>query len=273
MSLKFHFISGLPRSGSTLLSALLLQNPRFQASVTSPLYALTDSLIELMGPEFSHVSFFDEARRERILKAALTAYFGEETAGREVVFDTNRLWTSRAPLLERLFPGSRIIACVRDINSIIDSVEAMLAKNPLQNAAIFNYHHLSSVYARVPVLMHAETGLIGAAHAALRQIWYSAQASRMIVVRYESLAQHPAEVMNRLYDLLGEERFAHDFDNVSHDEQTYDTRIGMPGLHKVRAKVELQKRPNRLPPDVMRPYVNSNFWDRPGENPGGVVVL
>ncbi|MBU0835751.1 MAG: sulfotransferase, partial [Gammaproteobacteria bacterium] len=27
----YHFISGLPRSGSTLLAALLRQNPRFHA--------------------------------------------------------------------------------------------------------------------------------------------------------------------------------------------------------------------------------------------------
>src|SRR5438874_8813939 len=34
---KFHFISGLPRSGSTLLAAILNQNPRFRAGMTSPL--------------------------------------------------------------------------------------------------------------------------------------------------------------------------------------------------------------------------------------------
>jgi len=36
----FHFIAGLPRSGSTLLAALLRQNPRFQAGMTSPVGAL-----------------------------------------------------------------------------------------------------------------------------------------------------------------------------------------------------------------------------------------
>jgi len=35
-SKTFHFISGLPRSGSTLLSAILRQNPRFYAGMTSP---------------------------------------------------------------------------------------------------------------------------------------------------------------------------------------------------------------------------------------------
>jgi sulfotransferase len=36
---RFHFISGRPRSGSTLLSAILSQNPRFNAGVSSPLAA------------------------------------------------------------------------------------------------------------------------------------------------------------------------------------------------------------------------------------------
>ena len=31
-----HFISGLPRSGSTLLAGILRQNPRFHAGMTSP---------------------------------------------------------------------------------------------------------------------------------------------------------------------------------------------------------------------------------------------
>jgi sulfotransferase len=35
-----HFISGLPRSGSTLLAALLRQNPRFHAGMTSPVGGL-----------------------------------------------------------------------------------------------------------------------------------------------------------------------------------------------------------------------------------------
>lgn len=37
---SFHFISGLPRSGSTLLSALLGQNPGVHASISSPLAGL-----------------------------------------------------------------------------------------------------------------------------------------------------------------------------------------------------------------------------------------
>ncbi|WP_442939260.1 sulfotransferase [Nostoc sp.] len=40
---KIHFISGLPRSGSTLLGALLRQNPRFHASMSSRYIKLIQS--------------------------------------------------------------------------------------------------------------------------------------------------------------------------------------------------------------------------------------
>ncbi|MGH8137248.1 MAG: sulfotransferase, partial [Steroidobacteraceae bacterium] len=46
---KFHFISGLPRSGSTLLSAILKQNPRFHAGMTSPLGDMVSTLVAEMS--------------------------------------------------------------------------------------------------------------------------------------------------------------------------------------------------------------------------------
>ncbi len=44
-SRKFHFISGLPRSGSTLTSALLRQNPRFHAGMSGPVAGLFENVI------------------------------------------------------------------------------------------------------------------------------------------------------------------------------------------------------------------------------------
>jgi sulfotransferase len=41
-----HFISELPRSGSTLLAALLRQNPRFHAAITSPIGNLMNRMLE-----------------------------------------------------------------------------------------------------------------------------------------------------------------------------------------------------------------------------------
>jgi len=50
MTPNFHFIAGLPRSGATLLGALLRQNPSFRASMSSPVAGLSGACVELMSP-------------------------------------------------------------------------------------------------------------------------------------------------------------------------------------------------------------------------------
>ncbi len=54
MQNRLHFISGLPRSGSTLLAALLRQNPRFSAGMSSPVYAPFRSMLTEIGDVQSH---------------------------------------------------------------------------------------------------------------------------------------------------------------------------------------------------------------------------
>ncbi len=46
---KLHFISGLPRSGSTLLSAIFNQNPEFHAAMSSPVASLMNATLEMTG--------------------------------------------------------------------------------------------------------------------------------------------------------------------------------------------------------------------------------
>jgi sulfotransferase len=45
----YHFISGLPRSGSTVLSAILRQNPRFHASISSPVSGLFGNVLQTVS--------------------------------------------------------------------------------------------------------------------------------------------------------------------------------------------------------------------------------
>jgi sulfotransferase len=43
---EYYFISGLPRSGSTLLSGILKQNPKFYADIASPVSGIISSTID-----------------------------------------------------------------------------------------------------------------------------------------------------------------------------------------------------------------------------------
>jgi sulfotransferase len=220
--------------------------------------------------------FFNDEKRAAVLRSVISAYHADRIATLDqppVIFDTNRSWTGRMALLAALFPGTKVICCVRSIAWIIDSIESMLAKNPLQVSRIFDFKAGSSVYARTDMLMNSEKGLIGLPWSTMREAWFGEHAKNLVVVCYDSLVKEPERTMRRLYDCLNEPFFEHDFNNVVYDEPDYDMQIGMPGLHTVKQKVEYKERKPVLPPDIFAKYATSHFWENRAMNPRGVTVI
>jgi sulfotransferase len=256
--MKIHFISGLPRSGSTLLAAILRQNPNFHAAVTSPLHPMCMALLRQIGAGSEHAVFFTDNRRRQILTALFHAYYA---AGQDdVVFDTARLWSGKLPLIAALFPQARIICCVRDIRWVLDSAERIHRRTPLQTSALFDHDPATSMQIRVSSLMEPTKGLVGAAWTALREGWFSDQAEKLIVLRYETLVATPADAITRLYQALDEPHFAHNVNAVSYAEPEYDARLGMPGLHDISGPVLAAPRQTVLSPDLFDRYGNLQFW-------------
>ncbi|SFL40573.1 sulfotransferase [Nitrosomonas aestuarii] len=145
---RFHFISGLPRSGSTLLSAILRQNPRFHASMTSGLGALVGGAMQIMSPGSEVALTLQTDQRENILRSLFNSYY-QGIVDRPIIFDTNRVWTARMPLLAGLFPDAKVIACVRDVSWIMDSLERQVRKNPYHFTRLFGPQNHGTVYSRV----------------------------------------------------------------------------------------------------------------------------
>jgi sulfotransferase len=159
-----HFISGFPRSGTTLLAALLRQNPRFHASIESPVGNLINAALEAMGPERNEgASLFTDVQRTRILQQI---FFGYYEGYPDIVFDTSRRWCAHMALLNQLFPGSRVIACVRDPRAVVDSFKRLFAKHPTYRSRIMP--HANNVYDRVPALLDRR-GICGYAFNSFRE--------------------------------------------------------------------------------------------------------
>jgi sulfotransferase len=66
--------------------------------------------------------------------------------------------------------------------------------------------------------------------------------------------------MRLVYDFIGEPWFEHDFDHLAYDAPEFDQALGLSGLHKVKAKVQLQSRRTILPPDLFKQYAELSFW-------------
>jgi sulfotransferase len=270
---KVHLISGLPRSGSTLLAAIFRQNPRFHAAVTSPVASLFSAVLPRMSGTSEFASFFSDADRHRILHGIFDSYYLNDGRNREVIFDTNRSWSARLPLVGALFAGARVICLVREVSWVLDSVERLVRRYPASVSTLFNYETAKTVYGRVNALMEPEAGLVGLAWSSLREAWFGEHAGKLLVVRYDSLCQQPDATVRRIYDELAEPYYPHDFANLEYDEADYDRRIGLPELHKVRRGVEFLQRRSVLPPDIFDKYARVNFWMSEKLNTNNVVVL
>lgn len=261
MQNRLHFISGLPRSGSTLLAALLRQNPRFSAGMSSPVYALFRAMLNETSARNEGSVFIDNTIRKRLLKAVFDAYYAE-AAPETVIFDTNRGWTTKLPALVELFPDARMICCVRNPARILDSIESLIRRNAYELSGIFNYDSGGTVYSRVEGLASA-AGMFGFSFNALREAVYGQNSDRLILVRYESLTSNPLGTLAAIYGFIGEDLHPHDPKNIEpcYDMIEFDQRLGTPGLHDVGRSVGARERKPILPPDLIARHEREAFWE------------
>lgn len=255
---QFHFISGLPRSGSTLTAALLRQNPRFHAGMSSPVAGLMEGIIGQVSAGTELSTMVSQDQRKRILGGLFDSYYADRKE--PVIFDTGRSWTAQLPALMKLFPAAKLICTVRSVAWVMDSLERQFRDNAFENTRLFNNSgERSTVYTRVEAMAGANR-LVGYPWHALREACYSEFAERLVLVDYDLLVARPADVMKMLYEFLGEEHFEHDFEAVEYDAPAFDAQLGLDGLHRVHKKVEPRPRQTILPPDLFERYSKLSFW-------------
>lgn len=254
---RCHFISGLPRSGSTLISTILNQNPTFYADISSPLARFVRAVIteSHAGPGY-HIQC-DEAKRIKLIQSLVEAYNYDQD--KEVCFNTNRGWSALLEVLAVTHPDAKVICCVRDINWILDSFELLFRKNPFAVSQLYGPDTAQTVYTRCDSQM-TPGHTLRFAYDCLKEAITGPNKHKLLLVEYEELTKHPERTMRSLYKFINEPYYAHDFTTVegSYDEFDADTKIV--GLHKIRKGVTFIERESILPPDIIDKYKNLECW-------------
>lgn len=254
---QFHFISGLPRSGSTLLAAILRQNPTITASISSPVGGIFSAMQKAVSRGNEGAGFLTDAMKFELHRGVFETFYAESGP---VVFDTNRMWPAKLPTLARLFPDCKIICCVRQVAWIMDSIERLVRRNAFELSGIFGFEAGGTVYSRCAAL-GASNGLVGFALDALREGFYGEHADRLLIVRYETLCKNTVGVMAGIHEFCGIPPFGYDFEHIEQipGAAEFDARLGTPGLHAVKDRVEWIERKTILPPELFTSFPPP-FW-------------
>ena len=176
-------------------------------------------------------------------------------------------------LLEALFPQAKVIACVRNLSWVLDSMERLVRNHPIGVSKVFRFDTNTTVYSRVEALTDPR-GMVGFAFQAVKDAFYGNYApGQLLLLTYESLVRDPAAAVRAVYEFIGEPWFDHDFDNVEYNANEFDERVGMPGLHTVRPKLQAIERTPILPLEIFNRFAREAFWLDPKNNVGRVPVL
>jgi sulfotransferase len=253
---SFHFISGLPRSGSTLLSGILKQNPDFYADIASPVEALTGNSIDLITSTESNLTITED-QRKNLMYGIFDGYY--KHIEKPVIFDSSRGWTKKTPFLKALFPYTKILCPVRDIVSILNSFEVIASKNPFHTKTLTE--HKDNVFARCDGMMNKNSGIVAGPWILLQE-GYALNPEMIMLIEYENLCKEPEKTMRKVYEFLERPYYSHDFENVEYSNENFDRACNLKDLHTVKRKVEYNPPRCILPPEIVQKYteMNMEFW-------------
>lgn len=289
---RVHFISGLPRSGSTLLNALLSQNPSIVTSGrSSPVAPMMMRVASLMA-EGDYASDFDPARRDRIMRRILEGYYaapddrpredrpredrpreGGPPEVRRIVIDTHRDWCARMGLIDAVFPDATVICCVRDPVWILDPLERLIVRDPVLSSRLVPLSCRATQHDRIDHILSQE-GIFGYAWQVLNEAFHGPYAHRLILVDYDYLARFPLAALDTLTRRLGLPEHPYDPGRVATPDCTdFDNGLLTPGLHALRPSVSFEPRRSILPPAIRDRLAGTAFWRAPQATETGATVL
>lgn len=236
------FLTGLPRSGSTLVANLLGNHPDIHATPSSPLAHIVGNIRETYSNDQFFMSQLDHNfdHLYRKLKKSTKAYidaWADEKA--EVTIDKNRGWLHQVEVMREVYPDFKMIVTLRDLRHVYASMERRHRKTSMISP-LGGGHFVDS---RAAAFFNKDSGICGSALAALQNlrdvpnIIAGTDKPHLFFLRYEDLMASPQEVMNLLFEFVGVEQYDIDFDNIKQVTNESDSHYRFKYMHKVHSKL------------------------------------
>lgn len=218
--MKLHFVSGLPRSGSTLLTTLLYQNPLIHTegmSVLCDLMWQTQQSLSLRAIPAN----YRQAHAHQMVTDLPARYYSEVT--RPIVIDKCCAWTTEANvqmLRKYVTLQPKIVVLTRNPADIIASFESLFERNG------------KSDFKTSGMLDEFNRNMVG-----LQNAKEANDPDTFLFVEYENLIVDTQNELNRIYRFLNMELFQHNLNNIVTINPVDDSVYGLQGMHDVRCTI------------------------------------
>lgn len=235
------FLSGLSRSGSTLLGSLLSQHPEIHTTPTSPLADILCHLDEGFKRCDVQYTYDNNQIRYNTYNSILSNFYNH--IPKKYVLDKHRGWTRNVSSIEKFLDNEvKIIATYRPIPEVLSSFITLIDKD--ENNFIDNHLRRENLPIttdnRLEYLWRFYTSDV------YESLIYGLRHHRKNIhlVEYNNLVQNPEKELNSIYEFLDIEPHIHNFSNILNTcAEEKDNEWGVKDLHNIRPKLERKSRP------------------------------
>ena len=240
---QFVCLSGLPRTGSTLLSAILSQNPKIHAEGNSAVCQLlwdtyvscSNNCAEQLLANNRQKTVFD------LMSSIPSTYYKDISEEETIIVDKSRSWTLEANvrILENFVDSNvKMIVLTRPIDEIVKSFTRLYKQNGK------GFDALSLLKPMSEPLMRSKAGVEWAKK--------NNEKNTFLFIQYQELVEEPQKVIEKIYEFCGWGKlFDHSFENINVKYPENDEVYQLAGQHDVREKIEVLENLVELSQEVL----------------------
>jgi len=239
---RIHFLSGMQRSGSTLLACLLNQHPKIHATATSPLLDVIHAAGFKLEECTSQFTFDHKTISKQITKGIINSF--HENIEKPIVIDKHRGWPATIKLILEEYGEPKVLCTNRSVPEIITSFIKLIEKNNSLNNSIDKDIRSSGL----PISINNRADYLFNAFVDYPRMTIvnslKEYGNYIHIVEYNDIINSPQETMNQVYQFLEIESFNHNFnqiENVCKEEK--DDAWGIENLHIIRSKLQKTSTP------------------------------
>ncbi len=258
----YFFLSGLPRSGTTLLGAILEQNPDIYVGPTSPVLDFLLSFDNVFNPDRNLFQAFPkEDFRIRTLSRIPDDWYSDVDS--PIIIDKNRGWPRAIPYSLLFTDNIKIICTVRSVLEVLSSWILLNRKSPdsFIDKGLKKLNLTLTDDNRCEYLMQEESGDVEQALYSLKN-GFTDHLNFLHLIEYDDLINDTKNTINGIYNFLELPTYKHKYDNIGHINQENDMVHGMPEMHNVKSTISRSENNplDILSDNIIKKYSDLEFW-------------
>jgi len=259
-------LTGLARSGSTLLLYLLDQNPIFEIGPDSEVSNLLNWNKEFIEQNIHHFQLPHEKVSDCFIdfcKKGTEAWINQICPQDKIFIDKSRHWIKNLDYNFKLFPEMKIIILIRDLRGVVNSFEK------IHNNSLFTNKQNIQKDVRFDLQMQRVDHIFNLPYIkdavfALKELIDIPKSYRnkILFCRYEDLISNTKNELEKIYEFLNLPNYHHDLDNIKQGVY-FDNPYQPYGCHKIQNKILENFDVNNfseLREDIQEIILNENHW-------------